>query len=160
MHRSRQMATTRVIISTPWSRNGKLSKADLNDDDDLGMSEKIQKIARKELREDKSARDQCLQQLRDWLAKNDTVENVRTDDKFLLRFLRAKKFSVPMAEQLILKYLNLKRIFPEMTAHLDFLSSPMREIFECGYLVVSPIRDQGRRVIIARAGKFHRLYFT
>lgn len=148
----RQMTTTRVILSHPW-RNGKMSKvADI--DEDLGMSESVQKIARKELREDRSAREQCVQQFRDWLHKNEDVQNVRTDDRFLLRFLRAKKFSVPMAEQLMLKYLNLKRTFPEMTANLDFLSPGMYDVISSGYLFVSPIRDQnGRRVIVARAGK-------
>ena len=145
------MASTRVILSHPW-RNGNLLKFDA-DDENLGLSEVVQKIARKELREDKSAREQCLQQFREWLKKCEDVENIRSDDTFLLRFLRAKKFSVPMAEQLLLKYLNLKKVFPEMTAHLDFMSSPVHETFSKGYLVVSPIRDQhGRRVIIARAG--------
>lgn len=143
------MATTRVILSHPW--RSKVHKLEATDDD-LGMSEAIQKIARKELREDKSARDQSLYQMREWLKKTDDVQNVRCDDSFLLRFLRAKKFSVPMAQQLMLKYLNLKKTCPEMTANLDFLSKQMHEIFTSGYLVVSPIRDQhGRRVIIARA---------
>lgn len=151
------MATTRVILSHPW--RSKLSKfgfgfEDDGADNDSGMSESVQKIARKELREDKAARDQCMQQIREWLKKTDDVQNVRTDDTFLLRFLRAKKFSVPMAEQLLLKYLNLRNIFPEMTTNMDFLSSPMNQVFANGYLVVSPIRDQnGRRVVIAKAGK-------
>lgn len=149
------MATTRVIINHPW--RSKLSKFGNNEkeEEDLGMDELILKIARKELREDKSAREQCMQQLREWLKKSDDVENVRTDDSFLLRFLRAKKFSVPMAQQLMLKYLNIRRVFPDMGANLDFLSPPMNQVFANGYLVVSPIRDQnGRRVIIGRAGNY------
>ncbi|XP_037043443.1 alpha-tocopherol transfer protein-like [Bradysia coprophila] len=121
----------------------------------MELSERVQKVAKKELREDKSARDQCLQQMRDWLSKNEDVEDVRIDDVFLLRFLRTKKFSVPMAQQLLLKYLNLKKNLPKMASELDFLSSPMKEVFENGYLFVSPIRDQyGRRVIISRTAKF------
>lgn len=150
------MATTRVILSHPWrSKLSKFGSGGEKDDEDLGIDELILKIARKELREDKSARDQCMQQMRDWLKKSDDVQNVRTDDSFLLRFLRAKKFSVPMAQQLMLKYLNIRRVFPEMSTNLDFLSPPMNQVFANGYLVVSPIRDQnGRRVIMARAGKF------
>lgn len=152
------MTTTRVIMTSPWrtklaSKFGGSEKAD--QDNDLGMSDAVQKIARKELREDKSARDQCTQQMREWLKKSDDVENVRTDDAFLLRFLRAKKFSVPMAQQLLLKYLNIRRVFPDMAANLDFLSEPMKRVFANGYLVVSPIRDSfGRRVLIATAGEF------
>lgn len=147
------MTTTRVIISNPWRNDDTLSKPEY-DENEMGLSEMVQKVARKELREDKFTRDQCLEQMRDWLKKNEDVQDVRLDDVFLLRFLRAKKFSVPMAQQLLLKYLNLKTIFPRMTTNLDFLSSPMKDIFANGYLYVSPIRDQnGRRVIFARAGK-------
>lgn len=118
-------------MSNPWH---KISKSEY-DDNKMELSEMVEKVARKELREDKFARDQCLEQMRDWLSKNEDVQDVRMDDVFLLRFLRAKKFSVPMAQQLMLKYLNLKTIFPRMTTNLDFLSSPMKEVFANGYLV-------------------------
>lgn len=118
------------------------------------LSDAVQKIARKELREDRLAREQCTQQMRDWLAKCEDVENVRTDDDFLLRFLRVKKFSVPMAQQMLLKYLNLRRVLPEMTTKLDYMAEPMNRVIANGYLVASPIRDQhGRRVMIVTAGK-------
>lgn len=144
------MATTRVMLSYAW--NNAVNKNE--SDDDLGISESVLKIARKELREDKSAREQSLEQFKDWIRKNEDVQNVRTDDKFLLRFLRAKKFSVPMAEQQLLKYLNLKKVFPEMTANLDFLSPSMNELISSGYCFVSPIKDQsGRRVVIACASR-------
>ncbi|KAG4067779.1 hypothetical protein HA402_005551 [Bradysia odoriphaga] len=121
----------------------------------MELSKQVQTVAEKELREDQSARDQCLQQMRDWLSKNEDVEDVRIDDVFLLRFLRTKKFSVPMAQQLLLKYLNLKKILPRMVTELDFLSSPLKEVFEIDYLFVSPVKDQhGRSVIISRAA-FH-----
>lgn len=147
------MTTTRVILSNPWTKGEKISKSEY-DGNKMELSEMVEKVARKELREDKFTRDQCLEQMRDWLIKNEDVQDVRMDDAFLLRFLRAKKFSVPMAQQLLLKYLNLKTIFPRMTTNLDFLSSPMKDVFANGYLYVSPVRDQnGRRVIFARAGK-------
>lgn len=122
------MATTRVIVNLPWS------KLIINDSDtkELGISETALKIARKELREDKNAREQSLQQLREWLKKNEDVQDIRTDDTFLLRFLRVKKFSVPMAEQMILKYLNIKKRFPEMACNLDFLDPKISQLFNQG----------------------------
>lgn len=148
-----KMATD--ILRHTW-RNKKIDVKDTADKE-LELSELALKISRKELREDRSAREQCLEQLLNWLNKNEDVENVRSDDRFLLRFLRAKKFSVPMAQQIILKYLNLKRVFPQMTANLDYKSKSVHEILTNGYLTVSPVRDQnGRRVIIVRAGKHIR----
>lgn len=141
------------ILKHTW-RSTKIAVKDKSDKE-LELSDLALKTARKELREDRSAREQCLEQLLNWLNKNEDVQNVRTDDRFLLRFLRAKKFSVPMAQQIILKYLNLKRVFPQMTANLDYKSKSVHEILTNGYLTVSPVRDQhGRRVIIIRACKY------
>lgn len=147
------MTTSHVFIKHSW-RSGKIENKNQTNDKELDLSDTALKMARKELREDRSARDQGLDQVRNWLKKNEDVENVRTDDCFLLRFLRAKKFSVPIAQQCMLKYLNLKRVFPQMTAQLDYLNPKLNEILTNGYLTVSPIRDQhGRRVIIIRACK-------
>lgn len=146
-----KMATD--ILKHTW-RNTKIDVKDKSDKE-LELSDLALKTARKELREDRSAREQCSEQLRNWLNKNEDVENIRTDDRFLLRFLRAKKFSVPMAQQIILKYLNLKKVFPQMTTNLDYMSKSVHDILTNGYLTVSPVRDQhGRRVIIVRASKF------
>lgn len=145
-----KMATD--ILRHTW-RGKKIDVKDKSDKE-LELSDFALKTARKELREDRSARNQCLEQLLNWLNKNEDVENIRTDDRFLLRFLRAKKFSVPMTQQIILKYLNLKRVFPQMTTNLDFKNKSVHEIMTNGYLTVSPVRDQhGRRVIIVRACK-------
>lgn len=146
------MATTRVILSYPWGGSGKINTTTASKSD--GISEKVLKIAKKELRENESAREQSLDQLREWLKKNGDIRNIRTDDRFLLRFLRAKKFSVPMAEQMLLKYMNLRRTFATMITNLDFLEPKVASLINNGYIFASPIRDsKGRRVIIAFASR-------
>lgn len=119
----------------------------------LELCDKIKKVAKDELREDESSRKQSLKQMRDWLLKNEDLENVRTDDLFLLRFLRCRKFSVPMAQQQLLKYLNLKKAMPHLITNLDYLSPVVKYLFDNGYIFASPIRDsKGRRVIFYFAG--------
>ncbi|KAI5735627.1 hypothetical protein M8J77_020740 [Diaphorina citri] len=109
----------------------------------------VQDLARVELREDLHTLNESLAQFREWIRKSRDVRNVQTDSNFLLRFLRAKKFSLPIAQQTLLKYLNLKKRFPMSTCDLDCLDPKMNELFSSGYLFVSPIKDkQGRRVII------------
>ncbi|XP_034481136.1 alpha-tocopherol transfer protein-like [Drosophila innubila] len=116
------------------------------------LPESLLKIAKRELREDKCTRDQSLEQLRNWVLKNEDLQNVRCDDTFLLRFLRAKKFSVPMAEQTMLKYLNIRRTFPHMATKLDFLEPRLSDVIEQGYIFAGPKRDKnGRRVVIINA---------
>jgi hypothetical protein len=142
------MATTRVLMSFPWTNNNNTQSDKLAKPDKNGLTEHVLKIAKKELREDKTTREQSLQQMRDWLKKNGDVENVRTDDTFLLRFLRTKKFSVPMAQQQMLKYLNWRRILKDYTSNLDFLSPGVASLINNGFIFPSPVRDKnGRRVI-------------
>lgn len=112
------------------------------------------KVAKKELRETEEAKKVGVAQLIAWIKNNNDIEDVRTDDNFLLRFLRVKKFNVPLAEQMLLKYLNLKKTLPHLTANLDFLSPTLNNLIADGYLFPSPCRDRnGRRVIIGLASK-------
>jgi hypothetical protein len=145
------MAATRVILNFPWSKNKENdSKSSKNQD---SVSDVAKKVAKSELREDKEIREESLKQMREWLAKNFDVENVRTDDRWLLRFLRNKKYSIPMAQQQLLKYLNMRRVMEHMTVNLDFLDESVRPFFDNGYICVSPIRDRlGRRTILYSAG--------
>lgn len=125
------------------------------------LSEWVLQIASRELREDKRTRDQSLEQFRGWLAKNEDIVNMRMDDSFLLRFLRAKKFSVPMAEQTLLKYLNIKRTFPAYATQLDILDEAVNDIIDSGYIFLAPKRDKnGRRVVIMNAQGLNKKKFN
>lgn len=145
------MATTKVLLSFPWSKS---KDNDVKLKDKVNISESVLKVAKKELREDKTTREQALEQIRDWLKKNYDVANVRTDDAFLLRFLRNKKFSIPMAQQQLLKFLNMRKVMGHLSHNLDFLSPGIRDLINNGYIMVSPIRDkQGRRTVLYFASK-------
>jgi hypothetical protein len=147
------MATTKVLLNFPWSK-GKDSETMKSKNEKVNISDSCLKVAKKELREDKMTREQALEQMRNWLKKNSDVENVRIDDSFLLRFLRNKKFSVPMAQQQLLKYLNMRKVMAHLTLNLDFLSPGVRDLINNGYIMVSPIRDKlGRRTVLYFAGK-------
>lgn len=145
-----EMATTKVLLGFSWSKSKDGDEAAMK----VKVSDSVMKVAKKELREDKTTREQALEQVRDWLKKNYDVENVRTDDSFLLRFLRNKKFSVPMAQQQLLKYLNMRKVMGHLSHNLDFLSPGVRDLFNNGYIMASPIRDkQGRRTVLYFARK-------
>jgi CRAL/TRIO, N-terminal domain len=156
------MATTKVLLNFPWSKGSKDSSDVIKPSNEkLNICDSFLKVAKKELREDKTTREQALEQMRDWLKKNYDVENVRTDDSFLLRFLRNKKFSVPMAQQQLLKYLNMRKVMGHLSFNLDFLSPGVRDLINNGYIMVSPIRDKlGRRTVLYFASKFWKLLST
>lgn len=149
------MATTKVLLNFPWTKGKDSDALCEKTSEKTKISDSVLKVAKKELREDKTTREQALDQMRDWLKKNYDVENVRTDDSFLLRFLRNKKFSLPMAQQQLLKYLNMRKVMGHLSFNLDFLSPGVRGLINNGYIMVSPIRDKlGRRTVLYFASKF------
>ncbi|CAH1390729.1 unnamed protein product [Nezara viridula] len=124
------------------SYNGPLSAATLQ-------------IARDELRETDSSREQALQQIKDWVRMNPRIISCRQDDSFFLRFLRFKKFSIPMAQEALERYLLLRQTISQAFHNLDCHLPRMEYLINNGYMFASPGRDkQGRRWLIARPGVF------
>lgn len=83
------------------------------------------------------------------------------DAPFLLRFLRTKKYSVPVACELLEKYLTVRQLFPNWFQKLDITDAALEEIIDSGYLFPLPDRDeQGRRIIFSCASRFDASKFT
>ncbi|KAG5681022.1 hypothetical protein PVAND_010488 [Polypedilum vanderplanki] len=125
------------------------------------LPSKFKDIAKEELREDESVRTQALAQFREWIAKHPQIKKCRTDAPFLLRFLRTKKFSVPVACELLEKYLTVRQLFPQWFQKLDINDPAIEEIINSGYLFPLPERDeQGRRLIFSCASRFDPTKYT
>ncbi|BES98611.1 CRAL_TRIO_N [Nesidiocoris tenuis] len=126
------------------------------------ISEETRKIAKDELREDESSRSQALVALRDWVEKNPKIKWSRTDDRYLLRFLRFKKFSVPMAQECLERYVLLRQtFFNNVFRSLDYKQAEVEFLLDSGYIFAAPGRDKfGRRWIINRPGVFDPHKFT
>lgn len=139
----------------------KSQSADSFDPYECSLSPNFRKMAKEELREDDSMRAQSLAQFREWIAKHPHIKTCRTDSKFLLRFLRVKKFSVPMACEMLEKYLTIRQLYPQWFQKLDIEDKALEEIIDMGYLVPLPERDEyGRQLILTCAGKFDPYRFT
>jgi len=83
------------------------------------------------------------------------------DAPFLLRFLRTKKYSVPVACELLEKYLTVRQLFPHWFQKLDINDPALEAIIDSGYLFPLPERDeQGRRIIFSCASRFDAVKFT
>jgi len=66
-----------------------------------------------------------------------------------------------MAQQMLLKYLNLRQKFPMYFMGLDCMIPSISELIDSGYMFVSPFRDnEGRRVIIGTASKYKIIIFS
>ncbi|CAH1107241.1 unnamed protein product [Psylliodes chrysocephalus] len=125
------------------------------------LSPETQKIAEEELREDESSRRSALASMREWIMQNPKIRNCRMDSKFLLRFLRFKKFHVTLAQECIERYILLRQTFGVAFNCLDITIPMMQQLTELGYMFACPKRDsKGRRVIVTRPGVFDLYSFT
>lgn len=65
-------------------------------------------MAKEELRETEEVRQHAIETLREWALKNPRILMTRLDANFLLRFLRFRKFSIPMAMEAMERFMVIK----------------------------------------------------
>lgn len=54
------------------------------------------------------------------------------DAPFLLRFLRTKKYSVPMAQDMLERYLVIRQLYPQWFSKLDVDDPVISDILDSG----------------------------
>ncbi|ETN60445.1 hypothetical protein AND_007925 [Anopheles darlingi] len=118
------------------------------------LTELYRQIAKDELREDDAVRERSLTEMRQWIANNPHIRKCRTDAKFLLRFLRLRQFSVPMACEALERYLALRELYPGWYKNLDCKEASMKEIFKNGPFSYLGQDGLGRAVVLVRFGRF------
>lgn len=119
------------------------------------LSEETKKIAKDELREDETIREQLLEQFRDWIKKHPLIKYCKTDSVFLLRFLRTKKFSLPLAQKLLEKYITIKQLYPIWFRNIAIDDQIINSILDTGYVLPLLKRDKyGRQVLLFNTGRF------
>ncbi|KAK3918728.1 Alpha-tocopherol transfer protein-like [Frankliniella fusca] len=118
------------------------------------LSEELRAVALEELREDDETREHALAAMREWVEQSAYIIRCRTDDNFLLRFLRCKKFSLPLAQEAMTRYLLLRQTIPPFRK-LDCEDPVVADLIDKGYVFPCPRRDhKGRRIIVYRPGVF------
>lgn len=129
------------------------------DDYVLTMSNDLKEMAKNELRETDEIRTNAIRALRDWAISNPRFVKIRLDSNFLLQFLRHRKFSIPMAQDSLEKYLVLTHythdgINPYI--HIDLEIPTIQYLLKEGTVFALPKRDKlGRRVMFYRAAAFN-----
>ena len=68
----------------------------------------LRRVAETELHESPKTRKRALRELRDWLKAQPHISGCRTDNNFLLRFLRMKKFESAETIKVLDKYLKMR----------------------------------------------------
>ena len=90
-----------------------------NNDGVSGLSNADLAVAETDLRETSKRRKQCLREMRQWLKNQKHLVNVRSDNSFLLRFLRFQKFHLPETQTVMDKYVSMRTNHKEWFHNLD-----------------------------------------
>lgn len=121
----------------------------------------LRKVAETELCESPKNRKKALRELRDWIKSQNHISGCRTDNSFLLRFLRMKKFEVADTIKVLEKYLKMRCQNPEWFADLNIGEPKLNQLISDGYCFVLPERDaRGRKVVYSRAAAMDSSLFT
>uniref|UniRef100_A0A8C5PCC7 Retinaldehyde binding protein 1 n=1 Tax=Leptobrachium leishanense TaxID=445787 RepID=A0A8C5PCC7_9ANUR len=112
--------------------------------------------AKDELNETEEKRESAVKELRELIQEkantgDDLCKSVaekvnHQDDSFFLRFIRARKFEVNRAYELIKGYVNFRQQYPELFENLT--SEAVRSTIEAGYPGILSSRDKNGRVIL------------
>jgi len=121
----------------------------------------LRKVAETELCENPKTRKKALRELREWLKSQNHISGCRSDNSFLLRFLRMKKFEVADTIKTLEKYLKMRCQNPEWFADLNIAEPKLNQLISDGYCFVLPERDaRGRKVVYSRAAAMDANLFT
>ncbi|XP_070491079.1 uncharacterized protein [Chironomus tepperi] len=115
----------------------------------------LQKIARDELNEDPSQIPQMLEQFREWIRKSPHLR-ARTDDQFLVSFLRGSKYSLERAKQKLDMFYTVREHSPEFFKDRDPAKMNVREYMQINAMFALPTSwsEGAPRVIFSRSGGY------
>ncbi|KAK3088715.1 hypothetical protein FSP39_022936 [Pinctada imbricata] len=114
-----------------------------------GLSEELQKKALKELGEITERRSDCIDSVREQIETRPDVTFLRTDDKFVLRFLRARKFDSFEAFKLLARYFEYRQDNPNLFKQFNAAETGIKDALKDGLPGVLPHLDHyGRRILV------------
>lgn len=117
----------------------------------LGSESK--KKARDEIHEVESDVVSAVQTFRKWVLEQDAWLKSPTDIEFLLRFLRARKYSQVGARETLENYLSNITDVPDWFANVDPAETKVQELLKLGvYFSPMKLDKDNRRLVIARFG--------
>ena len=77
----------------------------------------------------------------------------RTEDAFLLKFLRARKFDYDRAYELLINYYTIRASNADVIGHVS--PNSVEHVYNSGCITVLPHKDrEGRRILYSHSGMF------
>ncbi|XP_064455767.1 clavesin-2-like [Ornithodoros turicata] len=117
------------------------------------LADPIKEFLQPEEEENEELRRKAIETFREWVLQQPHFVNCRTDDKFLLRFLRSRKYCMSAAQETLDRYLTIRTQYPIFFKNPDINDPPLRDILSKGYFFPLFEKDtDGRTVVFGLAG--------
>ncbi|XP_017127135.1 alpha-tocopherol transfer protein [Drosophila elegans] len=125
------------------------------------LSPELQKIAIEKLNEVPNQLDDDIAALREWIKQQPHLK-ARTDDQFLVNFLRGCKFSLERTKVKIDRFYTLRTKFPEYYLGHNVDVDKLLDLFKLGTILIlpRPLNDNGPRLAIIRMGSYDPSKYT
>lgn len=78
-------------------------------DYEVVLSKELRKKAEQELRETDEIREFAIEAFRNWAMQNERIIKTRLDTAWLLKYLRFRKYSLPLAQEAMERHLVLRQ---------------------------------------------------
>ncbi|XP_020287137.1 retinol-binding protein pinta-like [Pseudomyrmex gracilis] len=102
------------------------------------------------LNETNNGKKNAIMEIKRWIQESNDL-CARTDDFFILRFLRACKFNIEKTKTKMWNYYKQRSILPEWYTNKDPFRSELQELFNIGvFLPLRQLDNEGRMVILLR----------
>lgn len=125
------------------------------------LSTQLQAVAKEQLNEEPEKIQENLEMLREWIKKSTHLRS-RTDDQFLVAFLRGCKFSLEKAKQKLDMYHTLRTHIPELMRDRDPLSEKSYAIIKLGICLPLPLTEtpSSPRIMLMTPGGYDATKYT
>jgi len=125
------------------------------------LTPELAKVAKDELGEVPDRMPADLQAIKEWLAKQSHI-TARTDDQWLIAFLRGCKYSLERTKEKLDNYHTMKTMVPEFSRAVDPMDPGVQQMIKLGISLILPktAGPTGPRVIIIRSGVYDPSQFS
>ncbi|CRK86624.1 CLUMA_CG000461, isoform A [Clunio marinus] len=123
----------------------------------------LAKIAKEELNETPGRIQDDIESLRNWISQSPHLKS-RTDDQFLIAFLRGCKYSLEKAKQKLDLFYTVRTHAPELIKNRDPMNDHVLGMIRLGSVFGIPLpitdRPESPRIILVRPGIFDPHLYT
>lgn len=119
------------------------------------LNSSLQVIAREQLHEEPDKIQENLDMLKEWIKKSAHLKS-RTDDQFLVTFLRGCKYSLEQSKKKIDMFYTLRTHIPEMLNNRDPMDEKLHEVIKLGVGLPLPDTESpgSPRIMLVRPGVY------